>query len=68
MWEIYDELIATVLPDLRVRECLIGLHWTLIRSRAIGKALTPSGPKQYGKQGSRRTHRGSKIGFLISQV
>jgi uncharacterized protein (DUF4213/DUF364 family) len=52
VWEIYDELIAEVPTDLRVIECLVGMHWTLIRSKATGMALTPSGPKQYGKQGS----------------
>jgi uncharacterized protein len=41
MWEIYDELIAEVPTDLRVSECLVGLHWTLIRSKTTGMALTP---------------------------
>jgi uncharacterized protein (DUF4213/DUF364 family) len=41
MWEIYDELIDAVPADLRVDECLFGLHWTLIRSRAVGMAHTP---------------------------
>ena len=42
MWRIYDELIEEVPKDLRVKECIIGLHWTLIRSDAtIGMALTP---------------------------
>jgi uncharacterized protein len=40
MWEIYDELIAAVPSDLQVDECMVGLHWTLIRSRAIGMAHT----------------------------
>jgi uncharacterized protein (DUF4213/DUF364 family) len=53
MWEIYDELIATVPPGLKVSECLIGLHWTLIRSQAIGMSLTPFGaPRMYGAQGA----------------
>jgi uncharacterized protein len=43
MWKIYDELIAAVPPDLIVDECMFGLHWTLIRSRAIGMAHTPFG-------------------------
>jgi uncharacterized protein len=50
MWEIYDELIAAIPPKLEVSDCLVGLHWTLIRSRGLGIALTPfershSGPK-----------------------
>lgn len=41
MWEIYDDLIAAVPPDLTVEECLVGLHWTLVRSRTVGLAMTP---------------------------
>lgn len=53
MWEIYDELIAAVAPGLQVRECLMGMHWTLIRSNAVGMALTPFGaPRIYGPRGS----------------
>jgi len=51
MWDIYDALIAAVPDDLLVQECLIGMHWTLIRSNAVGMALTPSGERRYGKQG-----------------
>jgi len=53
MWKIYDELIAAVPEGLRVTDCLIGLHWTLIRSEAIGMALTPFGAaRMYGPQGA----------------
>jgi uncharacterized protein len=53
MWEIYDELIAVVPTDLRVRDCLIGMHWTLVRSNAVGMALTPFGaPRMYGPKGA----------------
>jgi len=41
MWELYDELIAAVPSNLQVDECILGLHWTLIRSRAVGMAHTP---------------------------
>jgi uncharacterized protein len=43
MWKLYDELIETVPSDLRVTECMVGLHWTMIRSEALGMALTPFG-------------------------
>jgi uncharacterized protein len=53
MWELYDELIALVPPDLEVRECLIGLHWTMIRSQGVGMALTPSeGSRSHGPKGA----------------
>ncbi len=53
MWEIYDELIAAVPPDIKIGECLIGLHWTLIRSRGMGMSLTPFGaPRMYGPKGA----------------
>jgi hypothetical protein len=52
MWQIYDELISAVPSDLRVSNCLIGMHWTLVHSRATGMALTPSERNRaYGKQG-----------------
>ncbi len=52
MWEIYEELIKTVPHGLQVADCLVGLHWTLIRSDAVGMALTPFGaPHMYGSQG-----------------
>lgn len=53
MWEIYDELIAAVPPDIKISECLIGLHWTLIRSRGMGMSLTPFGaPRMVGPKGA----------------
>jgi uncharacterized protein (DUF4213/DUF364 family) len=53
MWEIYDELIETVPASLKVSECLIGMHWTLIRSKAVGMALSPFGaPRTYGPTGA----------------
>jgi hypothetical protein len=52
MWQLYDELIAAVPADIQIGECIIGMHWTLIRSRAMGMALTPFGAgRAYGKQG-----------------
>ncbi len=52
MWQIYDDLIAGVPQELQVSECLIGMHWTLIRSRATGMALTPFDTNRaYGKHG-----------------
>jgi len=52
MWEIYDELIAAVPPDLRVSDCLVGLHWTLIRSFGMGIALTPFERSRTGPKGA----------------
>lgn len=41
MWEVYDELIAAVPPDLEVEDCIVGLNWILVRSRATGLVMTP---------------------------
>jgi hypothetical protein len=41
LWEIYDELLALVSQNSVVDECLIGLHWTLVKSGGIGLAMTP---------------------------
>lgn len=40
MWELYDELIAAVPEDLTVKDCIMGVSWTLVRSRTIGTSMT----------------------------
>jgi uncharacterized protein len=52
MWDIYDELIAAVPSDVQVGDCLIGLHWTLIRSVGTGMALTPFERSHSGPMGA----------------
>jgi hypothetical protein len=41
MWEIYDELISSIPADIKVKECLTGLWWFLVRSKGVGMAMTP---------------------------
>ncbi len=46
MWKIYDDLIELIPEDLSVIDCMVGLHWTLIRSaQGIGAAMTLKGGK-----------------------
>lgn len=46
VWKIYDELIDRIPEDLSVIDCLVGLHWTLVRSeRGLGAAMTIKGGK-----------------------
>jgi len=46
VWKIYDDLIDLIPADLLVIDCMVGLHWTLIRSaRGIGAAMTLKGGK-----------------------
>jgi uncharacterized protein len=53
MWEIYDALVSLMPEDLKVEECLVGLHWTLIRSRCVGMAHTPfDGTGGFGASGA----------------
>jgi uncharacterized protein (DUF4213/DUF364 family) len=40
-WHLYDRLLEAVPPDLVVADCLVGLHWTLVRSVGVGIAMTP---------------------------
>lgn len=50
MWDIYDELITSVPQSLTVRDCMVGLHWTLVRSEVgLGAAMTVKGG-QGGKE------------------
>jgi len=39
-WQIYDQLVDLVPPDLVVEDCLAGFFWTLVRSRGVGVAMT----------------------------
>lgn len=44
MWAIYDDLIATIPEDLTVLDCMMGLHWTLVKSESgTGAAMTVNG-------------------------
>jgi uncharacterized protein (DUF4213/DUF364 family) len=44
MWDLYDELIDAVPSDIRVKDFMIGLHWTVVRSeQGIGVAKTVRG-------------------------
>ncbi|MEA4923814.1 MAG: DUF364 domain-containing protein [Syntrophomonadaceae bacterium] len=44
MWEIYDQLIESVPEKLTVLDCMVGLHWTLVRSElGLGAAMTVKG-------------------------
>jgi uncharacterized protein (DUF4213/DUF364 family) len=41
-WALYEELLAQVPPDVRVRACLVGRSWTLVetQAQAVGMAMT----------------------------
>lgn len=43
-WRLYDELIEGVPTELVVEDCLVGLHWILVRTATgTGMAMTPGG-------------------------
>lgn len=41
MWDIYDDLIASIPGDLKITACSTGLCWFLVRSKGVGIAMTP---------------------------
>jgi uncharacterized protein (DUF4213/DUF364 family) len=46
MWKLYDDLINSVPECLSVKDYMVGLHWTIVRSeRGIGLAKTLKGGK-----------------------
>lgn len=46
MWDIYEDLIDSMPDDLTVLDCMVGLHWTLVRSETgTGAAMTVKGGK-----------------------
>lgn len=40
MWKLYDELLDAIPDDIYVRECQVGINWTMVRSQATGMAMT----------------------------
>lgn len=62
MWALYDELLAEIPPDLRVTDCLAGQHWTLVRSKTTGIAMTP-------QEGSLRVQGAGHLrGFKVREL
>nr|WP_092071220.1 DUF364 domain-containing protein [Dendrosporobacter quercicolus]NSL49430.1 DUF364 domain-containing protein [Dendrosporobacter quercicolus DSM 1736]SDM23362.1 hypothetical protein SAMN04488502_10313 [Dendrosporobacter quercicolus] len=41
MWTMYDHLLDLLPEDVKIRECLVGLAWFLVRSEGVGIAMTP---------------------------
>lgn len=41
MWQLYDELIDGIPSELTVEECVVGMHWIVVRSLGTGMAMTP---------------------------
>ncbi len=44
-WKLYDDLISLIPEDLMVKEVLIGIHWTMVRSIGVGLSMTQPGPR-----------------------
>lgn len=62
MWKIYDDLINTIPEDVLVLDCIVGLHWTLVKTeRGTGTAMTVKG----GKTGREFT---DVVGMTINKV
>jgi uncharacterized protein (DUF4213/DUF364 family) len=38
---LYDRLIDGIPADLHVKECVVGIHWTVVHSEGVGIAMTP---------------------------
>lgn len=47
MWDIYDDLIDSIPDNLTVQDCMLGLHWTLVKSDfGTGMAMTVKGGRE----------------------
>lgn len=40
-WKLYDDLLEGIPSDLVIEDCLVGIHWILVRSSGIGMAMPP---------------------------
>ncbi len=49
MWNVYNDILDSIPDHLTVVDCMVGLHWTLVRSeQGTGAAMTLKG----GREGS----------------
>lgn len=47
VWQLYDDLINEIPENLTVRECMLGVSWTLVKSeKGLGVAKTIKGGKK----------------------
>ena len=54
-WQLYDQLIDSIPCNLEVVDCLVGVHWVLVRSVGVGIAMTPpEGDRCLGLAGTMR--------------
>jgi uncharacterized protein (DUF4213/DUF364 family) len=61
-WKLYDDLIATIPPDIMVRDCCVGTFWTYVDADCcIGVSHTFTG-------GGKRTHEGLFSGLPLREV
>ena len=53
-WKLYDELIEGIPSNIKVEDCIIGMHWTYLRTDDhVGIAMTMKGSSSTGlKNGS----------------
>lgn len=63
-WAIYDHLIKSIPDDIVVKDCLVGLHWILLRSEGVGLAMTPPDSRTVNMAGS---IRGMKVHELAQR-
>jgi len=58
-WTLYDDLLAGIPEDLVVEDCLVGIHWILVRSVGTGMAMTPG--EGHGRHGLHGKLRGRPV-------
>jgi len=66
MWEIYDELLASIPADATVKSVLAGLSWFLVRSEGVGVSMRP--PDGNGAVPGAGKLAGMKVRDLAVQV
>lgn len=65
-WELYDDLILQIPDDLIIKEVLIGIHWTMVRSTGVGLSMTqPNGPRSIPNAGGFSGCKLKKIAALV---
>jgi uncharacterized protein len=65
-WALYDDLLSQIPDNMTVKDVLIGIHWTMVRSAGIGLSMTqPNGPRSIPDAGEFIGCKLKKIASLV---
>jgi uncharacterized protein (DUF4213/DUF364 family) len=64
-WALYDDLISLIPENLVVKDVLIGIHWTMVRSVGVGLSMTQPGPRSVPHAGGFAGRKLKELAALV---